>query len=72
MTQNELIAAIAALPRDVQFALANSVLDRLAADGPLPVSEKIKAEFVRREEAFFSDPAKGEPWETVREELFGK
>jgi hypothetical protein len=27
---------------------------------------------VRREEAFFADPHKGEAWESVREELFGK
>lgn len=72
MTQNELMAAIAALPKDLQFALANSVLDRLAADGPPPVSEKLKAEFIRREEALFSDPTTGETWESVREELFGK
>lgn len=47
-------------------------LDRLAVEGPPPISEQLKAEFVRREEAFFSDPHKGESWESVREELFGK
>lgn len=72
MTQNELLAAIKALPKELQFALANSVLDRLAAEGPLPVSEQLKAEFLNREEVFFSDPNKGETWEAVREELFGK
>jgi len=72
MTQNELLAAIEALPKELQFALANSVLDRLAAEGPLPVSEQLKAEFLQREEGFFSDPSKGETWEAVREELFGK
>lgn len=72
MTQKELLAAVEALPKELQFALASSVLDRLAAEGPPPISEQLKAEFVRREEAFFSDPNKGEPWESVREELFGK
>lgn len=72
MTQNELLAAIAALPKELQFALATSVLDRLAAEGPLPVSEQLKTEFLRREQAFFADPSKGESWEVVREELFGK
>jgi putative addiction module component (TIGR02574 family) len=57
---------------ELQFALANSVLDRLAVEGPPPISEQIKAELVRREEAFFSDPHKGETWESVHEELFGK
>jgi putative addiction module component (TIGR02574 family) len=72
MTQKELLTAIEALPKELQFALANSVLDRLAVEGPPPISEQTKAEFVRREEAFFSDPHKGETWESVREELFGK
>jgi putative addiction module component (TIGR02574 family) len=72
MTQNDLLAAIAALPRDTQYALANSVLDRLASEGPLPVSEQLKAEFLEREQSFFADPDKGEAWDAVREELFGK
>lgn len=72
MTQKELLTAIEALPKEIQFALANSVLERLAIDGPPPISEQLKAEFLRREEAFFSAPHSGEPWESVREELFGK
>jgi putative addiction module component (TIGR02574 family) len=72
MTQNELLTAIEALPKELQFALANSVLDRLAVEGPPPISEQLKAEFMRREEMFFSNPNTGEPWESVREELFGK
>jgi hypothetical protein len=72
MTQKELLTAIEALPKELQFALANSVLDRLAVEGPPPISEFLKAEFVRREEAFFSDQRKGEAWKSVREELFGK
>ncbi len=72
MTQNDLLAAIEALPKELQFALAISVLDRLAAEGPLPVSEQLKTEFNRREQAFFTDPDKGEVWDAVREELFGR
>ncbi len=72
MTQNDLLAAIEALPKELQFALATSVLDRLAAEGPLPVSEQLKMEFLRREQAFIADPSQGESWEVVREELFGK
>ena len=72
MTQKELLTAIEALPKEIQFALANSVLERLAIDGPPPISEQLKAEFLRREEAFFSATHKGEPWESVREELFGE
>ena len=72
MSQKELLTAIEALPKELQFALASSVLDRLATEGPPPVSEQLKAEFLRREEAFFSDQHKGEAWESVREELFGK
>lgn len=72
MTQKELLTAIEALPKDLQFAIANSVLDRLAVEGPPPISEQLKAEFVRREEAFFSGPQSGEVWESVREELFRK
>ena len=72
MTQNDLLAAIEALPEELQFALATSVLDRLAAEGPLPVSEQLKREFLHREQAFFADPSKGESWEVVRKDLFGQ
>ena len=72
MTQNDLLAAIEALPKELQFALAISVLDRLAAEGPLPVSEQLKTEFSRREQVFLADPSKGESWDVVREELFGQ
>ncbi len=72
MTQNDLLAAIEALPKELQFALATSVIDRLAAEGPLPVSERLKTEFLQREQAFFADPSKGESWDVVREELFGQ
>ncbi len=70
MTHQELIAAIESLPKDIQFAIANSVLDRLADEGPPPISEKLKAEFLRREEAFFANPDQGERWEQVCAELF--
>jgi putative addiction module component (TIGR02574 family) len=70
MTHQEIIAAIESLPKDIQFALANSVLDRLAAEGALPISDELKAEFLRRESAFFENPKLGEPWEQVRAELF--
>jgi putative addiction module component (TIGR02574 family) len=72
MTHKELLATIELLPKNVQFAIANSVLDRLANEGPLPISDELKAEFLRREEAFFANPDQGEPWERVRTELFGK
>ncbi len=72
MTHQELLAAIESLPNDVQFAIVNSVLDRLAGEGPLPISEELKSEFLRREEAFFAKPNQGEPWEQVRAELFDK
>lgn len=72
MTHNDLLAAIEALPKELQLALATSVLDRLAAEGPLPVSEQLKTEFLLREQAFFADPSRGESWDVVREELFGK
>lgn len=72
MKQNDLLAAIEALPKEFQFNLAMSVLDRLAPDGPLPVSEQLKTEFLRREQSFFTDPDKGETWDAVREELFEK
>ncbi len=72
MTHQELLATIESLPKDVQFAIANAVLDRLASEGPPPLSEELKAEFLRREEAFFANPDQGEPWEKVREELFGR
>lgn len=72
MTHQELLATIQSLPKDVQFAIANAVLDGLANDGAPPVSEQLKAEFLKREEAFFANPGKGEPWEKVSEELFGQ
>jgi hypothetical protein len=72
MTQKELLKAVELLPKELQFALPNLVLDRLAVAGPPPISEQLKAEFVRREEAFLSNPHKGEAWEFVRDELSGK
>ena len=72
MTHQELLAAIESLPNELQFAIVNSVLDRLASEGPPPISEELKTEFLRREEAFFAKPNLGEPWEQVRAELFDK
>lgn len=72
MTHQQLLATIQSLPKDVQFAIANAVLDGLASDGAPPVSEQLKAKFLKREEAFFANPGKGEPWEEVSEELFGQ
>ena len=70
MNHQNVLATIESLPKNIQFAIANSVLDRLASEGPPPVSDELKAEFLRREEAFFARPDQGEPWEQVREELF--
>ena len=72
MTQKQILTTIESLPKNVQFAIANSVLDRLANEGPPPISDQLKSEFLRREEAFFTDPGKGQPWEQMREELFGE
>jgi hypothetical protein len=44
----------------------------MVAKGPPPVSERLKAEFLRREQTFFSDPHKAQKWEAVREEFFGE
>ena len=52
------MSRLEALPKELQFALATSVLDRLAAEGPLPVSEQLKTEFSRREQVFLADPAR--------------
>ena len=70
MTHQEILATIETLPKDVQFALVNSVLDRLSKEGPLPVSEALKAKFMQREEAFLANSTEGESWEQVRAELF--
>ena len=72
MTHQEVLASIESLPKDVQLAIVSSVLERLSNDGALEVSEELKAEFLRREEAFFANPNQGEPWPKVREELFGQ
>ena len=72
MTHDELLATIESLPKEIQFAIANSVLDRLAAEGPPPISDELKAIFLRREADFFARSDQGESWEHVREELFGQ
>jgi putative addiction module component (TIGR02574 family) len=72
MTQPNILESIRALPREEQFALATSILDHLASEGALPVSDDMKAEFQRREEIFHADPNQGEPWEQVKSELFEK
>jgi len=72
MTQNDLLTAIEALPKELRFAMAISVLDHLAAECPLPVSEQFKTEFNRREQAFFTDPDEGEALDAVRVAFFGR
>lgn len=72
MTHQEVLASIESLPKKVQLAIASTVLDRLSNDGPLEVSDELKAEFLKREEAFFADKTQGQPWEEVRKELFGQ
>jgi hypothetical protein len=45
MTQKQILTTIESLPKDVQFAIANSVLDRLAHEGPPPISEELNPSF---------------------------
>ena len=70
MTQADILQSIQSLPKEQQFALATSILDRLASEGALPVSDDLKAEFQRREEIFNADQDRGEPWDQVKSELF--
>ena len=70
MTQADILESIQSLPKEQQFALATSILDRLANEGVLPVSDDLKAEFQRREEIFKADQNQGEPWDQVKSELF--
>jgi putative addiction module component (TIGR02574 family) len=70
MTQTDILQTIQSLPKEQQFALATSILDRLASEGALPVSDDLKAEFQRREEIFDEDQSQGEPWDQVKSELF--
>jgi len=70
MTQADILQSIQSLPKEQQFALATSILDRLASEGALPVSDDLKAEFQRREEIFDADQNQGEPWDQVKSELF--
>ena len=65
-----ILQTIQSLPKEQQFALATSILDRLASEGALPVSDDLKAEFQRREETFNADQNQGEPWDQVKSELF--
>ena len=70
MSEVDILQSIKSLSKEQQFALATAILDRLANEGALPVSEDVKAEFQRREAAFFADPNQGEPWDKVKSELF--
>ena len=70
MPQTDILQTIQSLPKEQQFALATSILDRLASEGALPVSDDLKAEFQRREEIFNADQSQGEPWDQVRSEIF--
>ena len=69
MTHAEILETIRSLPQEQQFALATSILDRLADEGALPVSDDMKAEFQRLEDLFNADPNQGEPWDQVKSEL---
>ena len=70
MIQADILQSIQSLPKELQFALATSILDRLANEGALPVSDELRAEFQRREETFNADQSQGEPWDQVKSELF--
>ena len=72
MTQPNILESIRALPREEQFALATSILDHLASEGALPVSDDMKAEFQRRGELLKADPNQGEPWDQVKSALFDR
>jgi len=72
MTHQEILATIESLPKGQQFALATSILDRLASEGTFPVSDEMRAEFECREKTFDANLNQGEPWDQVRKELFGK
>ena len=69
---HSLLASIRALPKTQQLELANTILDDLADAGDLPMTDATRVELERRLAAFDADPDSGQPWEEVREELFGK
>jgi len=69
MTYQEILASIESLPKDEQLDLARTIIDRLVNEGSLPISESLKAEFLRREGNFFANPNQGESWEQVKAEL---
>jgi putative addiction module component (TIGR02574 family) len=70
MNQSELLEEIESLPVDEQFVIAKKVIDRLANDGAITVSEKLKSEFLRREEEFYRNPNSGQSWSEVRQDIF--
>lgn len=65
MTNHELLSAIETLPPTQQLELANTILDRLAESGTLPISDKMKRVLDQRAEHADDAPDSLRPAEKV-------
>lgn len=70
MTHDEILNSIEALPLDEQYTIASTVLDRLALSGQVVLSDSMREEIRRRDLEFEKNPNKGEPWVSVKREIF--
>lgn len=71
MNSQEMLSQIRSLPASEQYELATTILDELAIEGQLPLSDAMTFELKRRLEHHRTNPASGQTWEEVRSELFG-
>ena len=72
MTQNEIMNSIESLPADEQYTIASTILDRLVLSGQFTLSDAMREEIRRRDVEFEKNPNSGEPWESVKKEIFGE
>ncbi len=72
MTHNEIMNSIESLPAEEQYTIASTVLDRLVLSGQFTLSDAMREEIRRRDVEFEKNPNSGEPWESVKKEIFGE
>lgn len=71
MSRDEILSSIQSLPANEQYAIASTVLDRLALSGLFTLSDAMREEVRRRDVEFEQNPRNEEPWANVKKEIFG-
>ena len=69
MSSAELLKAAKDLPVAERLDLIDQLIESVETESPNQLSPELDAELDRRYQAYKADPARGEPWEVVRERI---